>query len=262
MMGLAEEGADSWEAIADGWAERVRTDTDFSRKLVLDAPHLARLGDVEGNRILDAGCGEGRFSRMLAERGAKVTGLDLSERMIEHARKAEGDHPLHIEYYILDMCDLSVFEDESFDVVVAYLSIIDVEDYERATAEIARVLKPGGQFLFSVVHPCFYPPGAKWEPRKPGAIPIFDKDKLYLKVDNYFPARELRFKMWPTAPAETINYHRPLSNYAHVCRANSLLIRDIAEPVPTNEVLEKRDDLRAYLRAPYFMIIDCVKVTP
>lgn len=258
-MGLAEEGAVAWEAIADGWAERVRTDTDFSRKLVLDAPHLAMLGDVKGKRILDAGCGEGRFSRMLAERGAKVTGFDLSERMIEHAREAEGDHPKRIDYHVMDMCDLSAFENEVFDVVVAYLSIIDVEGYERAMAEIVRVLKTDGQFLFSLVHPCFYPPGAEWEPRKAGTIPLFNKDRLYLKVDNYFPARELRFKMWPTAPAETINYHRPLSDYVHICRDNGLLIRDIAEPVPTDEVLETRDDLRAHLRAPYFMILDCVK---
>ncbi|MCH7810564.1 MAG: methyltransferase domain-containing protein, partial [Chloroflexi bacterium] len=200
---LAEEGAASWEAIADGWAERQRTNTDQTRPLVLDKPHLDLLGDVKGKRVLDAGCGEGRFSRTLAERGAKVTAFDLSRRMVELARESEGHHKLRIEYHEMDMCDLSAFGDGSFDVVVAYLSIIDVEDYEGATAEISRVLRPGGQFLFSIVHPCFYPPDAEWEPRKPGTIPIFDRDKLYLKVDNYFPARELRFKMWPTAPAET-----------------------------------------------------------
>lgn len=258
-MGLTEEGAASWEAIADGWAERMRSDTDFSRKLVLDAPHLALLGDVSGKHVLDAGCGEGRFSRMLAERDALVTAIDLSPRMIELARESEVADALGIDYHEMDMCDLSAFGDESFDIVVAYLTIIDVEDYEGATAEISRVLRPGGQFLFSTVHPCFYPPGAEWQPRKPGTIPIFDKDKLYLKVDNYFPARELRFKMWPTAPAETINFHRPLSAYAGVCRNNGLLIRDIAEPVPSDEVLARRNDLLAHLRAPYFLILDCVK---
>ncbi|HUF52555.1 MAG TPA: class I SAM-dependent methyltransferase [Dehalococcoidia bacterium] len=256
---LAKEGAASWEAIAYGWTERVRTDTDFSRKLILDAPHLALLGDVTGKRILDAGCGEGRFARMLAERRAKVTAFDLPTRMVELARAEDAKSPLAIDYHVLDMCDLSPFEDASFDVVVAYLTILDVEDYESAVRELSRVLVAGGQFVFSVVHPCFYPPGAAWEPRKAGTIPLFDRDKLYLKVDNYFPARELRFKMWPTAPAETINYHRPLSDYATVLRANNLLIRDLVEPVPTNEVLDKRDDLRAHLRAPYFIVLDCVK---
>jgi 2-polyprenyl-3-methyl-5-hydroxy-6-metoxy-1,4-benzoquinol methylase len=258
-MGLAEEGAASWDAIADGWAERLRTNTDQSRSLVLDAPHLTLLGDVAGKHVLDAGCGEGTFSRMLAKRGAKVTAIDLSQRMIELAHEAETADSAAVEYHEMDMCDLSAFSDDSFDIVVAYLTIIDVADYQGAIAETSRVLRPGGQFLFSIVHPCFYPPGAEWEPRKPGTIPIFDKDKRYLKVDNYFPARERRFKMWPTAPAETINFHRPLSDYARVCRHNGLLIRDIAEPVPPNEVLARRDDLRAYLRAPYFVIFDCVK---
>ncbi|MEX0682928.1 MAG: class I SAM-dependent methyltransferase [Dehalococcoidia bacterium] len=239
----------------------MRTDTDFNRKLVLDDPHLRLLGDVGGKRVLDAGCGEGRFARMLAERGAAVTAFDLSSRMVALARVEEAAQPLGIEYSEADMTDLSAFGDGEFDVVVAYLTILDVEDYERAIGEITRVLRPGGQFLFSVVHPCFYPPGAAWEPRQAGKIPIWNKDKLYLKVDSYFPARELRFRMWPTAPAETVNYHRPLSDYASVCREAGLLIRDIEEPAPTEEVLEKRDDLRAHLRAPYFIIFDCVKAS-
>ena len=258
---LAEEGAAAWEAIADGWAERMRTNTDYHRTLVLDAPHLALLGDVAGKHVLDAGCGEGRFSRMLAERGARVTAIDLSPRMIELTREAETEGALGIEYHEMDMCDLSAFGDELFDVGVAYLSIIDVADYESAIAEVSRVLRPGGQFVFSLVHPCFCPPDAAWEPRKPGTIPLRNEDKLYRKIDGYFPARELRFKMWPTAPAETVNYHRPISDYARVCRANSLLIRALEEPVPTDEVLAQREDLRDYLRAPYFLIFDCVKAT-
>lgn len=253
-----DESARNWEAIADGWAERIRTGTDQPRRYVLDPAHFALLGDVAGKRVLDAGCGEGRFARMLAERGANVTAFDLSERMIAHAREAEAEKPLGIEYHVADMTDLSRFADATFDVAVAYLSIIDVED-ERATDEIARLLRPGGQFVFSLVHPCFAPPDSSWEPRKPRMIPLWDKDKLYKKVDNYFPARELRFKMWPTALAETINYHRPLTDYARTCRNAGFLIRDIAEPLPSDEILAQRDDMREYLRAPYFIIFDCVK---
>jgi 2-polyprenyl-3-methyl-5-hydroxy-6-metoxy-1,4-benzoquinol methylase len=256
---LVREGAENWEAIADGWAERIRTGTDQPRRYVLDPAHWTLLGDVAGKRVLDAGCGEGRFARQLAERGANVTAFDLSERMIAHARESENEKPLGIEYCVADMTDLSRWPDAFFDVAISYLSIIDVEDYESATREIARVLKPGGQFTFSVVHPCFAPPGATWEPSRPGIIPIMDKDKLYKKIDNYFPARELRFKMWPTAPADTINYHRPISDYARTCRNAGFQIRDIAEPLPPDEILAQRDDMREYLRAPYFMIFDCVK---
>jgi 2-polyprenyl-3-methyl-5-hydroxy-6-metoxy-1,4-benzoquinol methylase len=259
VTSLSEEGAASWEAIADGWAERIRTRTDWARPVLLDKPHLELIGDVSGARVLDAGCGEGRFARMLAERGAKVSAVDLSENMIGHALEAESSAPLGIDYREQDMCDLSNFGTGEFDVAVSYLSIIDVEDYEKALSEITRVLRPGGQFVFSLVHPCFSPPVWGWEPRKPDTIPLRDHDRLFRKVDNYFPAAEVRFRMWPTAPAETINYHRPLSEYAHACRSAGLAIRDIVEPTPDPELAEKFDYLKGEFRAPTFMILDTIK---
>ncbi len=258
MTRLADEGASSWEAIANGWAERIRTRTEWARPVLLDGPHLELVGNVAGASVLDAGCGEGRFARMLAERGAKVSAIDLSTKMIEHALRIESEEPLGVDYQVRDMCALP-FAAETFDLVVAYLSIIDVEDYETALSEITRVLKPGGRFIFSLVHPCFSPPVWGWEPREPGKIPLRDKDRLFRKVDNYFPSTEIRFRMWPTAPAETINYHRPVSEYAHACRSNGLLIKDIVEPTPDPELAERLDYLKGEFRAPTFMIFECVK---
>ncbi len=253
------EGDAAWEAIAEGWTERVRSGTDTTRLFLLDPAHLEAAGDVSGKRILDAGCGEGRFARMLAERGAEVVAFDYSHRMVELAQQAEAENPLEIEYFQGDMRDLSTLADASFDLVVAYLTILDVEDHVTALTELARVLKPAGELHFSVVHPCFTPPIATWEPRTPGTIAILDKDKLYKKVDNYFPAREVRFRMWPTAPAETINHHRTISDYAHACRATGLLIRDIFEPYPPEEVMAQRDYLRENYRAPTMILFQCVK---
>lgn len=262
MTELAEEGAASWEAIADGWAERVRTGSDASRVYILDDAHLAMVGDVAGLRALDAGCGEGRFARMLAELGAKVTGIDFSPRMIELAVEEERRAPLGITYAEADMADLSSLADESFDLAVAYVSVVDVKRYEEAIAGVSRVLVPGGRFVFSLVHPCFSPPVFGWEPRKPGTIPLRDKDRLFRKVDRYFPEGEVRFRMWPTAPAETINYHRPISQYAHACRAAGLFIRDILEPTPDPEVAERNDWLKSEFRVPTFIIFECVKGQP
>jgi len=259
---MPDEAARSWDAIADGWAGRVRTDTDQNRRFVLDPAHIRLASDVRGKDVLDAGCGEGRFARILAQRGARVTGIDLSERMIALAREEESARPLGIRYEQMDMADLSAFTRQSFDLVIAYNSLIDVDRYELALLEAARVLRGDGHIGFSLVHPCFSTPGASWEPRRPGMIPLTDTDKLYRKVDHYRPARPYSFRMWPTAPAETINYHRPLSDYAAACRDAGLLIRDIVEPIPDDAVLVERPYLNDYVRTPYFIIFDCVKARP
>ena len=112
--------------------------------------------------ILDAGCGEGRFARQMAERGAKVTAFDLSERMIANALKGEAEKPLGIDYSLADMTDLSRFADASFDIALSYLSLIDVEDYDVALNESrANPSVPAVQFLFSIVpHSLLLTPGA------------------------------------------------------------------------------------------------------
>ena len=170
-----------------------------------------------------------------------------------------AESPLGIEYIETSMTDMSSLADGTFDVVVAYLSILDVLEFEQAYAEIARVLKPGGQFSWSTVHPCFVPPIGEWEPVKQGTTPILNKDRKYLKVDNYFPSREVRFKMWPTAPAETINYHRTITDYSAALRQVGFLIREISEPLPSDEDLAQREYLRGWVRAPAMMLFDCVK---
>jgi SAM-dependent methyltransferase len=255
-----DEAVQAWEEIADGWAERVRTGTDHSRVHLLDAATLEVLGDVAGLSVLDAGCGEGRFARMMAERGARVTAFDLSSRMIELASTEEEKRPRGIDYHVADMADLSLLASREFDVAVAYLSLFDVRDYELALREVARVLKTHGRFVFSISHPCFFTPNSGWETSVPNSFR--DADRLYFKVDDYFPASEIRFRMWPTAPSELINYHRPLSDYAHALRAAGFLIRDIHEPMPKPELVEKLDFWRGYIRIANFILFDCVKAGP
>lgn len=252
-----DEAAQAWEEIAEGWAERVRTGTDHNRVYLLDAATLDALGDVVGLRVLDAGCGEGRFARMMAERGVRVTAIDLSSRMIELARAEEEKSPLGIDYHVADMADLSILAGAEFDVAVAYLSLFDVQDYVSALREVARVLKTRGRFVFSISHPCFLTPHSGWETSVPNSFR--DADRLYFKVDNYFPAAEIHFRMWPTAPTELINYHRPLSDYAHALRAAGFLIRDIHEPTPDPKLVETLDFWRGYLRIANFIMFDCVK---
>ena len=108
------------------------------------------VGSVSWLDVVDLGCGEGRFSRMLAERGGRVTGVDLSERFIEYAT----EHRVGDERYVLgDMEDLRGLADGSFDLAVSYVSLVDVVDLEAAIAEAFRVLRPEGRLVVCNLQP-------------------------------------------------------------------------------------------------------------
>jgi SAM-dependent methyltransferase len=111
---------------------------------------LALAGDVAGRRILDAGCGSGPLSAALRDRGAVVTGIDASARMLSLARRRLGDDvPLHV----VDLSDPLPFADGAFDDVVASLVLHYLEDWGPPLAELRRVLRPGGRLIASVDHP-------------------------------------------------------------------------------------------------------------
>ncbi|WP_406215790.1 class I SAM-dependent methyltransferase [Streptomyces decoyicus] len=111
---------------------------------------LALAGDVAGRRILDAGCGSGPLSAALRDRGADVTGIDASARMLALARRRLGDDAA---LHVADLSDPLPFDDGAFDDVVSSLVLHYLEDWGPTLAEIRRVLKPGGRLIASVDHP-------------------------------------------------------------------------------------------------------------
>jgi SAM-dependent methyltransferase len=128
--------------------------SDFTGRI----PLLAMAEPVAGLRVLDLGCGEGYFARHLRSRGARyVIGVDQSAGMIDLAKKQEAAHPMGIEYHEGCATDLSRFPTASFDMTIAVFlfNYLTVERMRQCMEEVARVVKPGGRFLFSVPHPAF-----------------------------------------------------------------------------------------------------------
>ncbi|MET8031909.1 class I SAM-dependent methyltransferase [Streptomyces sp. NPDC005345] len=111
---------------------------------------LALAGDVTGRRVLDAGCGSGPLSAALRDRGAVVTGIDVSAAMLALARRPLGDD---VALHVADVSERLPFADGSFDDVVASLVLHYLEDWGPALGELRRVLRPGGRLIASVEHP-------------------------------------------------------------------------------------------------------------
>jgi len=244
------------DAVARAWAETVRKGGDINRKAVTGPAMLGMLGPVAGKRILDLGCGEGTNARILARRGAKVVGIDASREMIRLAREKEREEPLGIEYHVADAAQLPMLEDGSFDIVVAFMSLMDIPDLDGVLREVSRVLKKGGRFLFSITHPCFarFRDDLGWERDEEGR-------RLYYKVDDYFDEgpKEFVFTLGcgrVTLPVTIINLHRPLTTYFRALHNAGLAVVRLEEPRPSPEALAHYPELEDLLRIPNFLLIE------
>src|SRR5438876_6059797 len=125
-------------------------------------------GDVRGAAAFDMACGQGRVSRELARRGARVVGVDLSAALVAKARDAEHGAPLGITYVVGDAAGVGESAPGPFDRVVCNYGLSDIDDLAGALRTAFTVLRPGGCFVFSILHPCF--PGwgrdvpSSWQP--------------------------------------------------------------------------------------------------
>jgi SAM-dependent methyltransferase len=220
-----------WDRNAESWADQVRRGYDTAREYWNNPAFLEFVGDIAGKRVLDAGCGEGYNTRIFERRGARMTGVDLSGRMIELARGEENREPLGIRYELGSYCDLSMFADESFDACVSTMALMDGPDFPRAMQEIARVIKPGGFVAYSILHPCFATKGFGWVDDENGRA-------LKFKVAEYFNGaswiEQWKFGHAPGADDRenfsVPRFDRTLAYYINSTISAGLRLDAIAEP--------------------------------
>ena len=204
-----------YDRIADWYDNIVRTSWGNHED---ELPLLSELvGDIKGKDICDLACGQGSITRRLAQAGARVVGVDISERLLEFAKKDEEAEPLGIRYIQDDAQHLDTLPDQSFDGVVCTWSLIDIEDLTECLNAVVRILRPGGWLVFSITHPCFLGPQAR----------RVDGDWL---VGNY-----LKEGFWRNDYAEGVRgkvgtYHRTLSTYVNTLAEAGLLIDRVVEP--------------------------------
>jgi SAM-dependent methyltransferase len=133
-----------WDESAAAWIADMGARGDYGREFVLDRPMIGRVKDRGFRQALDVGCGEGRFCRMLNEVGIRTVGIDPTRTLIRHARQQDPEGE-----YRLGVAEALDFADRSFDLVVSYLTLINIPDLRAAIAEMNRVLQPGGTLLIA-----------------------------------------------------------------------------------------------------------------
>ncbi|MCC7245002.1 MAG: class I SAM-dependent methyltransferase [Saprospiraceae bacterium] len=202
-----------------------------------DRPNtLALMPEVAGKSVLDAACGPGKYAEILIERGAAVTGFDISPKMIELAQVRNPDKGT---FYVHDLHQpLDRLDDSSFDVVLCALALHYLPDWNQVMQEFHRVLKPGGHLVISIEHP-FFEYG-------------FFKSKKYFETEHV----HCTWKGFG-APVEVNSYRRSLQECIIPMTDNGFLIEKIVEPRPTPEF--KALDPRHYEELNNFPSFICIR---
>ena len=175
------------------------------------------LGEVAGRRVLEVGAGSAPCSRWLARQGAAVVALDLSAGMLRHARAANERTGVHVPLVQANAERLPLAS-ESFDLACsAFGAVPFVASVEAVFTEVARVLRPGGRWVFAVTHPM------RWIfPDDPGPTgltatqPYFDRTP-YVEIDD-------------SGTATYVEYHRTLGDYVRALAAAGFALDDLLEP--------------------------------
>ena len=232
-----------WQNSAAAWIADQGEHGDFGRRYVLDPVMLPLALARKPKTALDVGCGEGRFCRLLRAHGIAPTGVDPTQSLISHARARDPGG-----FYVEAAAEAMPFDDASFDLVVSYLSLIDIPDYRAGITEMARVLKPGGALLIANLN-SFNTASAEM-----GWVRDANHNPLHYPLDRYLDERAF-WTEW--SGIRIVNHHRPLKSYVQALLGCSLVLRHFDEPAPDSGAPESK--AQRYRRAPWFLVMEWEK---
>jgi 2-polyprenyl-3-methyl-5-hydroxy-6-metoxy-1,4-benzoquinol methylase len=233
-----DKDCEHWSEVAAEWIKWARAPNHDAFWAYRDSL-IGFIGRSDG-KALDVGCGEGRISRALMSSGYRVTAADPVRALVEAAVEANSAH----DYAVATATKLP-FEDRSFDLVVAYNVLMDIEDVPSALREIRRVMRPSGRFVISIVHPF----------ADRGTFASTDSDAPFTLQGSYFGRQHfdgvedrdglrMHFAGWS----------QPLEAYATALEQAGLAITSLREPLP--DLGEGRDRMKQWTRVPLFLWLE------
>lgn len=240
-----KDGVESpWESEAENWVRWARA-PGHDAYWVYSPSFFDAILPAPGRQTLEVGCGEGRVARELKRRGHRVVAIDSSPTLLRYASEADPGG----RYELADAADLP-FADGSFDLVVAYNSLMDVEDMPAAVREAARVLESGSHFGICVTHPL-------------SDAGTFDSDELdarFVIRDSYFGRR--RFEDHFERDGLQITFHGwmyALEDYCRALEEAGFVIRCLREPAPSDDAVRQKPSWARRRRIPLFLQIGAMK---
>ncbi len=245
----------SWGNVADWYDEMLEEKENTYQKNVI-LPNILRLINIKsGEFILDLACGTGFFAREFFKKGGKVKGVDISQELIEIARK---NSPKEIEYFVSPADNLGFIKDKVVDKIVIILAIQNIENISGVFSECNRVLKNDGKIFLVMNHPTFrIPKRSSWG--------FDEKNKVqYRRVDEYMSESKTKIEMQPgkVGGEYTVSFHRPMQMYFKILKKNGFCVNNLEEWISDKKSqpgprAESED--RARKEFPLFLFIEAVK---
>lgn len=193
----------------------------------------ARFLKLSGEKVLDLGCGYGYYTDYFQSIGGDVIGVDGSPAMIEIAKQKYPDSA----FAVADITEKLPFEDESFAIVFCNQVLMDIDPVAPVFAECRRVLKRGGIFYYSIVHPSFYI--GEWKVDE-------ETGRAGKMVTSYITPSVCENRFW----GETKHYHRPLSDYLNGAAEEGLILVRAEEP-KSYDLPGKNEEIPLFFFAEY-----------
>lgn len=248
-----------WASLADWFDESQGDDGDLWHRTLIFPGILKVIGKVRDRDILDVGCGNGSLARILARMGNRVTGVDGSPGIVEHAKAREAAKPLGASFFPTDAANLSMFEANSFDLVTSCMALMDMPDAAGAIKEMGRVVRRSGRCVMLFSHPCFdIPRASSWLNEWGFGHP----ETLSLRLVRY---REV-FSEWlrwsDKVDFEMLAHHRPMSWYFRAIRDAGMAVTMLDEPEPTPEFLAQSESGAAVAKFPLHVVIEARPMAP
>jgi len=237
---MKEKVLEVYNKLAKDYEKHV--DTQSGHNAYYERPAMMKLmpSDMNQLAVLDAGCAAGWYTEQFIKLGSQVTAIDLSPAMVEACKRRVGNE---IAVFSCDLAETLPFKNETFDLIVSSLTLHYIDDWVPTFREFHRIMKPGGQLIFSVHHPFM--------------------DFRHFERPDYF-AHELLKEIWDkkeSGPVEVLFYRRPLQEILNVTSAQFLIDR-IVEPQPDSDLKDQSESIDWYKRwfdrlstNPHFLIV-------
>lgn len=240
-----------WSGVASTYLDYFKSDEDRLRRELLDPIMLSSLNPPD-KTILDLGCGEGYFTRVIKAADAKrVIGVDIAPGLIKSAREQDPAG----EYEICDIVTAPVLWPRTFDAVVAHMVMMDVSDLDTTYLKIAKSLVCSGRLVLSIVNPYYAFPVGEWRapPKPPRSwrhlgkrLPHKSKYDSELFITEYFGSRLVQKRLGDCSTSVP-HFHRQLSDYLNLAAKHGLVLSAYLEP--------------AMDRIPLFLVLQFDKAT-